>query len=463
MPTVTHIIDNNYPVYATGNQTISGVKTFVNSGIFSLSGTSALSLPNNPLSVVGSGNNYVQINIQNRATGATATADLVITANNGTDASNYIDLGINNSGYNDPNFSNGSGLDGYLFINGGSLDIGTQTTNTNIEFHIGGTTASRTIARITSDGLNIVSGALIASNVVYNTGVQIISGVKTFFDSGIFSNGGIPAIALLNNPLSIVGSGTGYIQVNIQNRSTGLTATADLVITANNGTDNSNYINLGINNSGYNDPIFSNGSGLDGYLFINGGSLDIGTATPNTQIEFHVGGTTAANTIVRITPSGLNMVSGNLTVQNTGVLLSGQNCFILTLSHASDSSLNIGHNYFGNIFGAGTSSLVSRKFPIMQNCIARKFTWTNFVGTQGTATQNATGYFINVTTSTTGILTTAINNNSSSTQQNISGYFSTPMTLREGDEVVASLGIISGGTGPITTAVRNNVNIYCYN
>lgn len=30
MPTVTHIIDSNLPIYATGNQTISGLKTFTN-------------------------------------------------------------------------------------------------------------------------------------------------------------------------------------------------------------------------------------------------------------------------------------------------------------------------------------------------------------------------------------------------------------------------------------------------
>lgn len=28
MPTVTHITDNNLPIYATGNQTVSGVKNF---------------------------------------------------------------------------------------------------------------------------------------------------------------------------------------------------------------------------------------------------------------------------------------------------------------------------------------------------------------------------------------------------------------------------------------------------
>lgn len=34
MPTVTHIIDQNLPVYATGNQIINGQKTFKSTGIF---------------------------------------------------------------------------------------------------------------------------------------------------------------------------------------------------------------------------------------------------------------------------------------------------------------------------------------------------------------------------------------------------------------------------------------------
>jgi hypothetical protein len=340
-------------VYTSGNQIISGVKTFVNSGIFSLSGTSALSLPNNPLSIVGSGNTYVQVNIQNRATGATATADLVITANNGTDASNYIDLGINNSGYNDPNFSNGGAYDGYLFVNGGSLDIGTQTTGTNIEFHIGGTTAIRTIARITSDGLNIISGTLTASNVVYNignqtisgvktftsfpivndTGIvyqlgdQTISGVKTFASSGIFSLSGATPLVLPNNPLSVVGSGNTYLQINIQNRATGTTATSDLVLTANNGTDTTNYINLGINNSGYSDSAFSNGNQFDGYLFVQGGNLDIATTPVNSAIEFHAEGTTADKVIARIDRSGLSIITGNIYISGNPVLTGNTNLY----------------------------------------------------------------------------------------------------------------------------------------
>jgi len=382
-------------VYATGNQTISGVKTFANSGIFSLSNTIPLSLPNNPLSIVGSGNTYVQVNIQNRATGTTATSDLVLTANNGTDTTNYINLGINNSGYSDPAFSNGNQFDGYLFVQGGSLDIATTPVNSAIEFHVEGTTADKVIARINCSGLSIITGNIyisgnpvltgninlyatatdlantgstlvnridslsgtltgnystitnlantgsnlfnrinsLSGSAVLITGNQNISGIKTFFDSGIFSLSGALPLLLPNNPLSVVGSGNTYVQLNIQNRATGLTASSDLVITANNGTDSTNFINLGINNVGYNDPAFTNGTGLDGYLFIDGGNLDIGTRTPGRAIEFHAGGTIAGSTIAIISQSGLNIVSGNLTVNNSGVLLSGQ-------AVASNGSIN---------------------------------------------------------------------------------------------------------------------------
>jgi len=577
-------------VYTSGNQIISGVKTFVNSGIFSLSGTSALSLPNNPLSIVGSGNTYIQVNIQNRSTGTNATADLVITANNGTDASNYIDLGINNSGYNDPNFSNGGAYDGYLFVNGGSLDIGTQTTGTNIEFHIGGTTAIRTIARITSDGLNIVSGALIASNliyntgnqtisgiktfnlqpilsgnplitgdlslyvttttlsntgsnlvntinslsgtvsknfiattggyqdisgtknfytrmtvngsgvrlydepvfatlpntvvyttgdqtlggfktfssgiyssnIVYNTGAQNISGVKTFIDSGIFSNGGVPAVALLNNPLSIVGSGTGYVQVNIQNRGTGFAASADLVITANNGTDNSNFINLGINNSGYSDPAFSNTTGLDGYLIMDGGDLDIGTRTPGKIIEFHAGGTTESNVIARISQTGLNIVSGNLTINGTGVLLTGQNSFILPFSNTSDTANTNTTYYFSNLDYGLRAVTGQAKVLALDNFIARKASWT-IVASTFTPTTISTGYFYNFTKNTSGIISEVISVPATATAYNYGGTLNPPISVNINDEIG-----IAFKTGPSLnnwghSGCRNLVNLYCYN
>ena len=120
--------------------------------------------------------------------------------------------------------------------------------------------------------------------------------------------------------MSVVGSGNTYVQVNIQNLSSGDNASADLVITANNGTDTTNFINLGINNSGYNQAAFSNGTGYDGYLFIDGGNLDIGTKTPGKILEFHAGGSIQEKTIARINESGFAVVSGyTFSTVNTGV------------------------------------------------------------------------------------------------------------------------------------------------
>jgi len=198
------------------------------------------------------------------------------------------------------------------------------------------------LKRLNANNASLNISNVNANNLVYNTGIQNISGAKTFLDSGVFSLSGASPLSLSNNPLSIVGSGNTYIQVNIQNRATGTTATADLVLTANNGTDAANYINLGINNSGYNDPTFSNGSAYDGYLFINGGNLDIGTQTPNTNIEFHAGGTTASKVIARINESGFNIVSGNLFIPS-GSIISGLNQYSIwpqDTSTASTSAIN---------------------------------------------------------------------------------------------------------------------------
>jgi Putative phage tail protein len=231
----------------------SGTLSIFNSGVFSLSGASGVKLSSNPLSIIGSGNTYVQVNIQNAATGSNATADLVVTANNGTDSSNYINLGINNSGYNDSAFSNGTGLDGYLFINGGSLDIGTQTSGTNIEFHVGGTTSSNITARFITSGLDLNNNKIINAapdllNVSTNfniTGTQnarmilansatlitgtIVSGNITGFNATIIQIGA--------GQIQITGSGVGVLinSYNNQYKTAGQYAGISLLHTGNNG------------------------------------------------------------------------------------------------------------------------------------------------------------------------------------------------------------------------------------
>ena len=101
--------------------------------------------------IVGKGtiNNYLQLNIQNNSSGTNASSDVVATANNGSETSNFVDMGINGSG-------NTSGLmgganDGYLYTQGNNFLIGTGNASKSLIFMTGGTIQS-TNERVRIDG-----------------------------------------------------------------------------------------------------------------------------------------------------------------------------------------------------------------------------------------------------------------------------------------------------------------------
>jgi hypothetical protein len=211
-----------YDLVVTGNAV--GIGALPDTGsqklCVSLSGVTPYVLPSNPLSVVGSGNSYVQINIQNRATGNNASADLVITASNGTDSINYLDLGINNPGYNQAAYGANTGNDGYLYVNGGGLTIGTQTSGTSVEIHAGGTTDPDQVANFNATGTWIKGTIVLSgntrvvgninSNTNYNasvalTGNQSITGTV---DNNV-------SFAIKNDPNSWWTSGTRRLTPNV--------------------------------------------------------------------------------------------------------------------------------------------------------------------------------------------------------------------------------------------------------
>jgi hypothetical protein len=105
----------------------------------------------NAIYAKGTTNNYLQFNIQNQSAGANASADVVATANNGTETTNYIDMGINNSGYTGNVM--GAANDAYLYNMGEDLLIGTGTANKSVSFLTGGTNqASNERMRIDGTG-----------------------------------------------------------------------------------------------------------------------------------------------------------------------------------------------------------------------------------------------------------------------------------------------------------------------
>ena len=101
---------------------------------------------------------------------------------------------------------------------------------------------------------------------------------------------------------NFVCSYNGYVQIALQNKSNGTGSSSDFVATTDTGTDTTEYIDMGINGSGFTGDW---GGAKDGYLYVDGGAtgvgdLNIGTARPETYIDFLVGGAAVANRKMQI-------------------------------------------------------------------------------------------------------------------------------------------------------------------
>jgi hypothetical protein len=125
-------------------------------------GTS-FSVPNTVAVFYSNVNGYSDVNTQNINAGISASTDIVATANNGS--TNFIDMGINSSGFADAGFTITGPNDGYLYTQGsatgGNLAIGTGFAGRNIKFFQGGTTSADEVARFTSATNNLLVGTTV--------------------------------------------------------------------------------------------------------------------------------------------------------------------------------------------------------------------------------------------------------------------------------------------------------------
>jgi hypothetical protein len=110
---------------------------------------------NNYINVVsgkGSTNNYLQVNIQNRSAGTAASSDIVATNDLGTESINYIDMGINSSGFATGAIT-GAPNTAYLYATGNDFVIGNSSSGKPLRFYTTNTSSTSTDAmRIDSDG-----------------------------------------------------------------------------------------------------------------------------------------------------------------------------------------------------------------------------------------------------------------------------------------------------------------------
>lgn len=110
----------------------------------------------NAIYAKGSINSYLQTNIRNMSSGNQASSDIVATANNGTETTNFIDMGINGSGYvyqtGNP-IETGAANDGYLLSSGQDFYLVNNNATKSMIFLVGGTAPTNEALRITSGEL----------------------------------------------------------------------------------------------------------------------------------------------------------------------------------------------------------------------------------------------------------------------------------------------------------------------
>lgn len=140
------------------------------------------------------------------------------------------------------------------------------------------------------------------------------------------------------NAIYAKGSINKYFQINIQNLSSGTQSSSDLVATANNGTETTNFVNLGINGSGFvyqtGNPI-ETGKANDCYLIGSGNDLYIVNNHASKDLIFLAGGTASTNEVMRMkggtervgiattTPQSKLDVGGNFKLGASGSILNG--------------------------------------------------------------------------------------------------------------------------------------------
>jgi hypothetical protein len=238
--------------------------------------------------IVGKGNtnSYAQLNIQNGSIGTNASSDVVATSNNGDEASNFIDMGINGNGNTTSGVLGGANT-AYLYSTGADLAIGNASNSRHLNF------------------FTTLSGILTQRMRIANTGTV---GINTSTFSGanperLLVDAGSTGNTSFQNVIVGKGNTNSYSQLNIQNGNSGTNASSDVVATANNGNEVNNFIDMGIN-SGGNSTTGVLGGANTAYLYATGDNFAIGNGSNNKSLNFFTTQSSSYTERMRITNTG---------------------------------------------------------------------------------------------------------------------------------------------------------------
>ena len=190
-------------------------------------------------------------------------------------------------------------------------EVGLGTLNSNA------TQLTRTTVYSSSNSGSLVNFSAGTKNVFSDYPASKAVNLDT---NGLLTIGTNPGTSFANSLAQFFTSVNSYAQILTQNSSTGGSASTDFVATADNGTDSTNYVDFGINGSGYSDVTFTIVGADGGYIYSQGGDMAFGASAASKAVKFFNGGTLAANEAMRIAPTSNNILIGT-TTDTAGVRL----------------------------------------------------------------------------------------------------------------------------------------------
>ncbi|MFZ2804544.1 MAG: hypothetical protein WA001_04950, partial [Patescibacteria group bacterium] len=214
------------------------------------------------------------------------------------------------------------------------------TSTTGVDLTITGQGDFNNMTFVNATGVNLTTDGTVSSTFIHAQESTLGVSTATVMNVDQFLHVGIGNFPVIGNSVAQFGGTTNTtLQVNSQNHSSGTEASTDYIATNDIGDDTTYYVDLGINSSGYNDPAYSITGPNDAYLYSASSNLSIGTASSDTAIKFHAGGTTAADEVMRITSDhfvGIGTTNPSSTLDVVG---DGRFSGTLTMNDASATTL----------------------------------------------------------------------------------------------------------------------------
>ena len=367
-------------------------------------------LPNTVAQFSLDGQSYIQTNLVNTNDGG--TADIVVTANTGTDATYFIDMGYSNKDYQPGSEFNNIGtavnrLDGYIYAQGstsntwgGNLIVGSTTTGKEIRFIAGGGSTENVVARMNSTAIILNQGLVFADGTVQNTALG---------SAGTYANAAFiqanAAFISANTPKAISNSAALYANAAfIQANASFLVANTPPAI-ANSAAlyANGSFIQANAAFSKANNALANTTGTFAGDLSLTGNLIAVGIQSTTGAISTgnlivngttNVSGTTSLNGIVTmnaqvvLTNSTFSNTQSALTISATPtVALPSNDGYMVHISGKQNvSSRIVSDSYGANTYvvyaGRSARGNVSNPTAVQTNDILSRFSGNGY-GTTG--------------------------------------------------------------------------------